>query len=154
VRLSPLILSLNTNLTPSVPPNCHFEVDDAEDPWLYSQKFDFIHGRTLVTCFISHLNVFRSAFEALQPGGWMEMQDVEFPIRCIDDTMRGTSLERWAEALAVSTQNLGKDFQKTSLYRKYFIECGFVDVQEKRLAWPIGSWASNPKMKLLGAWCK
>lgn len=82
------------------------------------------------------------------------MQDVEFPIRCIDDSMKGTALERWAEALAVSTHNLGKDFQRTPFYGKYFIECGFVDVQLKRLAWPIGSWARNPKMKLLGAWCK
>jgi len=84
----------------------------------------------------------------------MEMQDIEFPIRCIDDSMKGTAIERWAEALAVSTHNLGKDFERTPLYRKYFIECGFVDVQEKLLAWPIGSWASNQKMKLLGALCK
>jgi hypothetical protein len=84
----------------------------------------------------------------------MEMQDVVFPIRCIDDSMKGTAVERWAKALAASTHNLGKDFERTPLYRKCFIECGFVNVQEKRLAWPIGSWARNQKMKLLGTWCK
>jgi len=31
----------------SLPPNCSFIIDDAEDPWTFSQKFDFIHGRAL-----------------------------------------------------------------------------------------------------------
>ncbi len=29
----------------SVPANCSFEVEDCEDEWTYSQKFDLIHGR-------------------------------------------------------------------------------------------------------------
>lgn len=31
-----------------VPPNVRFEVDDMEDVWTYTQKFDFIHARYLV----------------------------------------------------------------------------------------------------------
>ena len=31
----------------SVPPNLQFEVDDIEENWTYSAKFDFIHGRML-----------------------------------------------------------------------------------------------------------
>jgi hypothetical protein len=84
----------------------------------------------------------------------MEMQDISFTMRCIDDSMKGTALERWIEAFTVGTRNLGKDFGRTPLYSKYFIEIGFVDVQEKHLAWPLGSWASDQKMKMLGAWCK
>lgn len=30
-----------------VPPNVHFEVDDVEQEWTYSRKFDFIHCRTM-----------------------------------------------------------------------------------------------------------
>lgn len=28
-----------------IPTNCKFEVDDIEDTWTWSQKFDFIHSR-------------------------------------------------------------------------------------------------------------
>jgi ubiquinone/menaquinone biosynthesis C-methylase UbiE len=66
---------IGTDLSPIqpayVPPNCHFVVDDAEDPWLFSHEFDYIHGRMLVTCFQSHLEVFRSAFDNLRPGGYL-----------------------------------------------------------------------------------
>ncbi len=34
---------------------CHqiarFEVDDAEDEWAFSTKFDYIHSRAVLTCF-------------------------------------------------------------------------------------------------------
>src|SRR3954447_5085783 len=67
---------IGTDLSPIqpefVPPNCQFEVDDAEDEWNYSTKFDLIHGRALVTCFKQPLHVITSAFEALNPGGYLE----------------------------------------------------------------------------------
>jgi hypothetical protein len=138
----------------SIPPNCQFEVDDAEDPWVFSQKFDYIHGRMLGSCFASHLNVFKSAFDAMRPGGWIEMQDYEFPFRCVDDSIKGTSFERWVKAVLEGCDRLGMDWKRVPLYSSYMKECGFVDVHEERLAWPIGSWAKNEKMKTIGTWSK
>lgn len=34
-----------------VPPNCTFEVDDAEAEWSYRHKFDFIHARMMLGSF-------------------------------------------------------------------------------------------------------
>jgi len=34
----------------------------------------------------------------------------------------------------------------------YMRDIGFVDVQEKLMAWPIGSWPKDEKVKVLGAW--
>lgn len=31
----------------SVPPNVRFEIDDIEEPWTFSQPFDYIHSRTM-----------------------------------------------------------------------------------------------------------
>jgi len=76
-----------------VPPNCRFEISDAEDEWIFSQNFDYIHGRMLGSCFNSHIKVFESVFNYLQPGCWFEMQDFAFPFRCIDDTVKGTAFE-------------------------------------------------------------
>jgi SAM-dependent methyltransferase len=138
----------------SVPPNCHFEVDDAEDPWMFSQQFDYIHGRMLGSCFASHLSVFRSAFDALRPGGWIEMQDFAFPFRCVDDSIKGSGFEKWVDAVLEGCARLGRDWKRVPLYSSYMRECGFVDVHEKLLAWPVGGWAKDEKMKTLGVWNK
>jgi SAM-dependent methyltransferase len=149
---------IGTDLSPIqpafVPPNCRFEVEDAEDEWIYSHKFDYIHGRMLASCFSSHVKVFESAFNFLRPGGWFEMQDFAFPLRCIDDTMKGTAFERWLELILAGCEKLGKDLGRAPIYEKYMRDIGFVDVQQKLVAWPIGSWPKDEKMKVLGAWCK
>ena len=31
-----------------VPPNLSFEIDDIEEPWTFTKKFDFIHSRMMV----------------------------------------------------------------------------------------------------------
>jgi hypothetical protein len=129
-------------------------VDDAEDPWLFKQKFDFIHGRMLGSCFASHFNVFKSAFNAMRPGGWIEFQDYAFPFRTVDDSVKGTAFERWIKSILTATHRLGLDWKRVPLYRSYLEECAFVDVREQLLAWQIGSWAKDEKMKMLGAWCK
>jgi hypothetical protein len=38
------------------------------------------------------LYIMASAFNALQPGGWLEPQDLTMPFLCIDDIMEGTAL--------------------------------------------------------------
>lgn len=48
---------------PSVPPNLKFIVDDAEDTWLYQDKFDLIHARLMSGCFQDWPNFFRQAYE-------------------------------------------------------------------------------------------
>lgn len=30
-----------------LPPNCSFEVDDIEKPWMWKEPFDFIHSANL-----------------------------------------------------------------------------------------------------------
>jgi len=119
---------------------------------MYSQKFDYIHGRMLASCFVSHQSVFQSAFDAMAPGGWIEMQDFTIPFRCVDDSNIGTAFQRWLDLAEVGMTKLGRDFKKVPHYKKYLTECGFVDVVETQFAWPIGSWPRDKKMKMLGAW--
>jgi trans-aconitate methyltransferase len=138
----------------SIPPNCRFRIDDVEDEWVFNDPFDYIHGRALTTCFKNHVPVFRSAFNALRPGGYFEMQDPIIPFRCIDDSMKGSAFERWLGLVKEATHALGRDFGKAIHYKSYFEEVGFVDIVEKQFTWPIGSWAKGPRMKPIGAWVK
>jgi len=147
---------IGTDLSPIqpefIPSNCHFEVDDAEDPWLFPHKFDYIHGRALATCFRSHIPVIQSAFTFLRPGGYLELQDCIVPFRCIDDTIVGTTLERWVELIMAGTAKLGKDWTRVKQYKQYLEEAGFEDVVERRYEWPVGTWAKGKRMKTLGMW--
>jgi SAM-dependent methyltransferase len=149
---------LGTDLSPIqpsfVPPNCRFEVDDAEDEWTFGEKFEYIHGRMLASCFASHRDVFRSCVEALRPGGWLEMQDVGFPFRCVDGSWEGTTFQRWNNLWVEAVSKIGKDFDKARFYKQYMEDVGLVDVTEMRLAWPVGSWAKGSRMKMIGVLAK
>ena len=46
-----------------MPPNLKFVIDDAEDMWIYPDKFDFIHARLMAGCFADWPNFFRQAYE-------------------------------------------------------------------------------------------
>ena len=41
-------VDLSANVPALSPPNVHFEVDDVEEPWTFSQPFDYIHCRYMV----------------------------------------------------------------------------------------------------------
>lgn len=47
-----------------VPPNVRFQVDDAEDTWTFSTKFDLIHTLCLTGCIKDWDRLFEQAFES------------------------------------------------------------------------------------------
>jgi SAM-dependent methyltransferase len=147
---------IGTDLSPIqpayVPPNVHFEVDDAEDVWVYAHQFDYIHGRMLASCFQSHRAVFKSAFDALRPGGYLELQDVQFPFLGAGDKWNGSAYQRWVRLLEAATKALGKNWGRVPLYKTYLEEIGFVDVVERRFDLPFGPWAKGENNKNLGLW--
>lgn len=91
-----------------------------------------------MTCFKSHLAVFRSAFEFTRPGGYFEIQDGLLPFRSFDDSTKGTRFQEWMDLIMEGVAKLGKDWGRTPLYRSYFEEVGFEDVREEKIPVPIG----------------
>ncbi|KAH8754051.1 S-adenosyl-L-methionine-dependent methyltransferase [Hyaloscypha finlandica] len=147
---------LGTDLSPIqpefVPPNCRFEVDDAEDDWTYSYQFDYIHGRLLLSCFNQDFPaVITKAYGALNPGGWFELQDMLPPI-CFDNSWDGTELQRWLTLTLEGAKRLGMDWYKVGMYREWVEAAGFEDVQEFQGSWPTNTWPRDRHHKLLGAW--
>ena len=147
---------LGTDLSPIqpeyVPSNCHFEVDDAEDEWIYSRSFDYIHLRLMFHTFKSHQRLIASAFGGLSPGGWMEWQDYYCSLQCVDDSLAGTALERWVGLYIEGGGRLGRDMLAPRRYKRWMEEAGFVDVAEERLAIPGNAWPRGRDQKLLGLW--
>lgn len=114
------------------PPNCTFIKEDSEnDEWIFPDPFDLIFMRLVVTCFDSHLTVFRKAFDNLNPGGWIEIHDATFEIICTDGSCTGSSLEKWSQLFMGAAGKVGRDFTAATRYKQNLIETGFVDVVEK-----------------------
>jgi SAM-dependent methyltransferase len=135
-----------------VPANCSFEIDDAEDEWLYSTRFDFIHWRLLMTCFKDPRFVIEQAWKQLAPGGYLELQDGVFPLRAPDQSLEGRALDRWAKACHAAGEKMGRPWDNTPHYKRWMLELGFEDVKEKVFEIPTNPWPRGRKAKELGMW--
>lgn len=83
-----------------VPPNVMFQIDDIEEPWTFSYKFDFIYSRLMVISIANWPNLFAQAYEFLNPGGWIELADVCYPLHSDDGTLtQDSALMKWYDPL-------------------------------------------------------
>jgi SAM-dependent methyltransferase len=137
-----------------VPPNCSFEVSDAEEPWTYRHKFDYIHGRDLVYCFRDPAQIITEAYHALNPGGILELQDPQMPIACIDNSIDGQPLAKWTAELCRAAEQLGRPVTNSRHYGQWMQEAGFLDVVERHFYWPLNTWPRGKKEKLVGLWAQ
>ena len=148
---------LGVDLSPTqpgfVPPNCKFEIDDCEEPWAYTHKFDFIHARMMIAAFTDWPNFFRQAYDSLKPGGWMEMQDTCFPMLSDDGTLApGGALHTWNQLMVRGGEIAGREITVSARYKQWMLETGFVDVVEVKHKWPQNTWPKDPRYKELGSW--
>lgn len=145
---------LGTDLSPIqpeyVPPNCRFEVDDAEDEWVFSDRFDFIHSRYMSGSFSNFPEMFATCYENLNPGGWIEFQDYYVKLQAVDNSLEGTALERWNDLVIEGVRRMGKNALACAKYKRQMQEAGFVDVEEKKIALPGNPWAKGEDQKMLG----
>ncbi|CAK1354630.1 unnamed protein product [Cercospora beticola] len=149
---------LGTDLSPIqpvfVPPNCRFEIDDMDEDWSFVEKFDFIHGRALLGCSKNFPAVIRQAYENLNPGGWLEMTDVQMPFLADDGTMDGTALQEWNDRQLEACSHVNLDTTAPSKYKQWMINQGFEDVTELQFKWPVGIWPKDKWYKKLGSMTK
>lgn len=137
---------------PWVPPNCKFEIDDFESEWTYSQSFDFIHGRMMITSCSDFPTLLQRSFDHLRPGGYVELQDVYMPLGCDDGTIEGTAIGEWNNKFVAAARQRGRDPSWCAKYKDMMIEAGCENVEERTFKWPINSWAKDPELKLIGKW--
>ncbi|KAK1529557.1 methyltransferase domain-containing protein [Colletotrichum paranaense] len=136
-----------------VPPNCKFEVDDVEKEWTWQEPFDFIFARHMNACFESWERFLRRAYDALEPGGFIELQDNAFPILCQDGTLKPDDpMARWSTLMMEGTELIGRPITVPARFRSMLSEAGFVDVVEHKRVWPTSPWPLNPELKELGVW--
>lgn len=157
--LYPEAIVEGTDLSPiqpdNVPENVHFIIDNAEqEDWAVPEDYyDYIHTRVLMGCFQEFKTIIKQGFRHTKPGGWMESQEVMHPPFCEDGTMpEDWPFKDWSEHIEDAAKDIGRPLRTADKLKRWYIEAGFVDVQEKVIKLPINSWPRNKKLKMLGRW--
>ncbi|KAI7759014.1 hypothetical protein LZL87_010009 [Fusarium oxysporum] len=136
-------------IQPSViPPNASFYVDDLEESWGYSNKFDFVFARFLTGSILDWPKFFSESYE-------IEMIDIIYPLLSDDDTLtKDSALSKWSELLHdIFTKN-GRPMDSALKYKDQLEAAGFVDVNIVKRKWPLNRWPKDPKHKQIGIWAQ
>ncbi|TDZ22911.1 putative methyltransferase tdiE [Colletotrichum orbiculare MAFF 240422] len=135
------------------PPNVHYEIDDLEEEWSFSRKFDYVHCMMMTGAFRDWPTFHQQAFENLNSGGWLEVQDIDFPMRCDDGTISPESdLGRWNYMMMEAGRRSGFLLDTCGRAADMMSMAGFVDIVRMPFKWPINQWPRDVKHKTLGIW--
>ncbi|KAJ4244594.1 hypothetical protein NW762_014450 [Fusarium torreyae] len=146
-----------TDLSPiqpnDVPPNVYFYVEDSSDEWMFKHKFDYIHTRSTAGCWSDfETQIAQQAFNALEPGGWLESQEMDCTPLCDDDTLDPEGpVATWLNDLIKASDKLQRPAILGATLQEIYKRVGFVDVQQRILKMPINGWPENPRLKQLGS---
>ncbi|KAG9680604.1 S-adenosyl-L-methionine-dependent methyltransferase, partial [Aureobasidium melanogenum] len=72
----------------------------------------------------------------------------------VDNTLDGTSLEKWGILMCEAARKLGRPMgtEVSEKYRKWMEAAGFVNIEEQHFMWPSNAWPKDKYMKELGNW--
>lgn len=77
-------------------PNCSFCVGDVEEEWEFAAgKFDYIYARSLARKFADTRRYLASVYANLHSGGFAEFQEWITELRCPNQSLEGTALQKW-----------------------------------------------------------
>ncbi|KAL2016043.1 hypothetical protein VTK56DRAFT_4333 [Thermocarpiscus australiensis] len=139
-----------------IPPNAEFIVDDIEDEWVHANDYDFVHFRFVNTVIKDNEAVFRKILQNLKPGGWVEVQDI-IPRASSDD---GTvppdyPINRFYSVVGdVLRDRYGFNLWILERLPALLERLGYVNVQRRVYHMPLGEWARDVQLRLLGAYCR
>jgi len=137
----------------SVPPNVTFFVDDLEDPWTFSSKFDFIFARFLTGSIRNWPRFFEQSFGSLNPGGTVELVDIVYPLMSDDGTLaEDSAMYKWSVMLLKGFTANGCPIDGALQYKDQLAKAGFVDINIVKRKWPTNRWPKDPRFKQIGLW--
>ncbi|KAG5918902.1 hypothetical protein E4U61_001376 [Claviceps capensis] len=137
-----------------VPPNVSFIVDDCELDWI-ERDVDLAHFRFTIVILKNTSQVLGHAFESLRPGGWIELQEFLPTVLCDDGTMPDD------DPVKVLYEKIERSFEKFGLrvtlppkLEPYLREAGFENIHCQIMKVPIGPWAKDNTMHIIGLYQK
>jgi hypothetical protein len=89
----------------------------------------------------------------LNSGGWLELQDIDFPIKCDDGSIPEDSpLRVWSDLMLEAGDRSGFKLNTCGQAAEMMRAVGFVDIHTIPFKWPINRWPKDPKHKQVGSW--
>ncbi|KAJ4137974.1 hypothetical protein NW754_000378 [Fusarium falciforme] len=136
-----------------VPTNISFFVDDLEDSWTFSQKFDFVYGRMLTGSLRNWPKFIQQSYDNLNSGGWIELADILLELKSDDNTVPANSpSKQWGKYMLEAAASFGAPLDSCKRYKQQLADAGFVDIVETVYKWPTCAWPKDPKFKEIGLW--
>ncbi|PUU81839.1 S-adenosyl-L-methionine-dependent methyltransferase [Tuber borchii] len=148
---------IGTDLSPIqpswVPPNVSFQIDDAESDWTFARdSFDLIHIRNLNGGIKDWGKLIKQSFDALKPGGWLDVTEYEMRLKSDDGTLRVESnLFRYYDLVNQAADKSGQEFKVAASLDKFILDAGFDKVNHEEMKISLGTWAADKKQKDMGA---
>ncbi|KAN0096395.1 S-adenosyl-L-methionine-dependent methyltransferase [Hyaloscypha variabilis] len=135
-----------------VPPNCKFELDDAQLEWTFPpEHFDFVHLRCLMGSIKDWPYIYSEIYRCMKPGGWIEHVDMDIEFKSDDGSVgEGHIMQRWSKTFIDCGEQMGRTFLIGKQAKGLLEAAGFVNVVEKKYKVPVGSWPSNKELKNIG----
>jgi SAM-dependent methyltransferase len=136
-----------------VPPNCQFQLDDAEQDWTFAPaSFDYIHVRDMYLGIRDWAKFMRQAYDALKPGGYVELVSPHgYPTSDDNSLPDDAAFRELCTTLAKMTVKYGCDPRYCEKWQKQLEEAGFVDVTLTLHKLPSSPWPKDPILKKIGA---
>ncbi|KAF8250003.1 S-adenosyl-L-methionine-dependent methyltransferase [Wilcoxina mikolae CBS 423.85] len=153
----PMAEVIGTDLSPIqpawVPPNCRFEVDDAEKEFTYQpNSFDFIHMRNINQGISNWPKLMSQVFRCTKPGGYVELQELAASAHSDDDTMaEDNGVNVFLQHIREAMTKMGRPPATTEAMVKLLEGAGFVDVKVHPYKQPLGPWPKDKQLKRIGA---
>jgi len=131
-RANPTSFVIGTDLSKIQPnpdvPNCIFERDDCEDDWVWPHKFDYVHTRTISGAIRDPERLIKQAYDALNPGGWLEMHEFSWESvvdeESVDDRVPTSYWCRLMEKALAALAKHGIDGFQSRHYKDWLIKTG------------------------------
>ncbi|KAM5378779.1 hypothetical protein ACJZ2D_004252 [Fusarium nematophilum] len=141
-----------------VPPNVRFEIDDFTLDWTFHDDLaDFIHMRFLRGSVSDWHALYKNAFRATKPGGWIETHEDNPVFYSHDGSIKdGSAIARWGKLFQGGSEKLGRCFTPIphNLQEEGLEAAGFVDIQSRIIQVPVGSWPKEERLKEIGLLAK
>ncbi|CAK7215832.1 hypothetical protein SBRCBS47491_002617 [Sporothrix bragantina] len=153
---------LGTDLSPIqpewLPENVRFMIDDCEADWENGSDWDYVHMRQMVGLITKPDEVVKTIYQHLKPGGWIEIQELHAYPFCDDGTMNEEEGEDpvagFYDMLREALDIRGMNHDKARAMRKPLERAGFTNISLIKKKVPIGPWAKDKTLRLIGNYCK
>lgn len=99
----------------------------------------------------SHAELYKKVYNALKPGGYFEIVEMECGTFSDDGTVPPDSpSNQWWNWLEEAFDKIGKRIPKIDEFPDLLKDAGFIDVRSQMVKRPVNDWPKDPKMKEIG----